>query len=409
MIENNVIPMMNVLAERIRKGHEREQRGRLEWIEGVLEVAAAMLEARDRFASNVQFGVWIAENSLNFYNDDDRNALVNMGRYPEATRIVLQETGRHSLQHIWREEIAPRLVELRSRHVTRTEPTSTFEPKQQQIAPPEPEKAETPEPETPKSTVTLTPEKPRAILPKTGPKSSLQKLPNADLVYAHIRSKETRHRLNEMMRSKKMRGFWDLLIESIETGIFGEPCNISITDPLRILVPSMSQRSLPRLDLHDAKTYPIVREFLFPLLRDSPDLKTAPHLLEKELENRRRAHEEQARQQAKLAQHKQQAVPENQQRIVAYGEPLWPPMGDLSPRFTYQELCHACWYASYFMGIARKDWRPLETAMAARHLTKYLQPLQPGFVTAIRAIFNAYEANPTGETMFPMTPVNFGY
>jgi hypothetical protein len=61
------------------------------------------------------------------------------------------------------------------------------------------------------------------------------------------------------------------------------------------------------------------------------------------------------------------------------------------------------------MGIAQKEWRPLETAMAARHLTKYIFPLLPGFVTAVRAIFNAYEANPDGETIFPLIPVNFAY
>jgi hypothetical protein len=46
--------------------------------------------------------------------------------------------------------------------------------------------------------------------------------------------------------------------------------------------------------------------------------------------------------------------------------------------------------------------------MAGRHLTKYLEPVQPGFVAAVRAIFNAYEDHPDGEKQFPPIPVNFG-
>src|SRR6516225_4655837 len=74
----------------------------------------------------------------------------------------------------------------------------------------------------------------------------------------------------------------------------------------------------------------------------------------------------------------------------------------------YRELCHACWYVGYFLGIARPGWKPTETAMAGRHLTKYVEPVQPGFVAAIRAIFNAYEDHPDGEKQFPPIPVNFG-
>ena len=52
-------------------------------------------------------------------------------------------------------------------------------------------------------------------------------------------------------------------------------------------------------------------------------------------------------------------------------------------------------------------WKPTETAMAGRHLAKYIEPVQPGFVAAVRAIFNAYEDHPNGEKQFPPIPVNF--
>ena len=98
-----------------------------------------------------------------------------------------------------------------------------------------------------------------------------------------------------------------------------------------------------------------------------------------------------------------------EQPIVAFGEPLWPPQRpDLTSPYTYKELCHACWFVGYFLGIARPGWKPTETAMAGRHLAKYIEPVQPGFVAAVRAIFNAYEDHPNGEQQFPPIPVNFG-
>jgi hypothetical protein len=39
--------MMSVLADRIRTAYERTERGRHEWIEGTLELAAALAEARE--------------------------------------------------------------------------------------------------------------------------------------------------------------------------------------------------------------------------------------------------------------------------------------------------------------------------------------------------------------------------
>lgn len=42
----DVITLPNVLAQRIRGAYERTEHGRQEWIEGTLELAAALAEAR---------------------------------------------------------------------------------------------------------------------------------------------------------------------------------------------------------------------------------------------------------------------------------------------------------------------------------------------------------------------------
>jgi GAF domain len=63
-------------------------------------------------------------------------------------------------------------------------------------------------------------------------------------------------------------------------------------------------------------------------------------------------------------------------------------------------------FTSKQIDLASSSWGP--NAMAGRHLAKYIEPVQPGFVAAVRAIFNAYEDHPNGEKEFPPIPVNFG-
>ena len=169
----------------------------------------------------------------------------------------------------------------------------------------------------------------------------------------------------------------------------------------RVLLPWLPVRSFNGLSLKDLYSLKLVRE-LFPLLRERPELRETPHLVEREFNARRRAIEEDARRKSKLDEHKAKVqagtMTAGEQPIVAFGEPLWPPQrSDLTSPYSYKELCHACWFVGYFLGIARPGWKPTETAMAGRHLAKYIEPVQPGFVAAVRAIFNAYEDHPNGE------------
>ena len=80
---DNIIQMptpMNVLADRIRGAPASVQRGHIETIEGTLELAVALKEARDRFTDNRQFSIWLAENELDaeFIGHNNRAALINM-------------------------------------------------------------------------------------------------------------------------------------------------------------------------------------------------------------------------------------------------------------------------------------------------------------------------------------------
>ena len=83
MTDNNIVNLptpMNVLADRIRGALASVQRGHIETIEGMLELAVALKEARDCFSDNRQFSIWLAENELDaeFIGHNNRAALINM-------------------------------------------------------------------------------------------------------------------------------------------------------------------------------------------------------------------------------------------------------------------------------------------------------------------------------------------
>ena len=407
---------MNVLVERVRAGHQRAERGGQEWIEGVLEMASAMHEARDRFQNDDRrLGIWTIENEIDFFNQDDRNALVNMGAHLELARIVLEETQRRCFQLIWREEMKPRLegkITPPEVHgvvisMSRSAMTDDRSVQVEKVDPAIPQKAE----------LTRTPklDLPRKEFRKRGRQATFASLPDADLVNAHMLEKQARAEFGKFVRTPKGRPAWTLLIESIETGLYGPPTRADSTTSMtvRVLLPWLPQRSFAGFHLKNPLTHKLVREVLFPMLRERPELRETPHLVEREFNARRRASEEDARRKSKLDEHKAKiqagAMAAGEQPIVAFGEPLWPPQRpDLTSPYSYKELCHACWFVGYFLGIARPGWKPTETAMAGRHLAKYIEPVQPGFVAAVRAIFNAYEDHPDGEKQFPPIPVNFG-
>jgi hypothetical protein len=427
---NKIIDMptpMSVLVDRVRAGHQRAEWGGQEWIEGVLEMASAMHEARDRLHNDDRrLGIWTIENEIDFFNQDDRNALINMGAHLELARIVLEETQRRCFQLIWREEMKPRLegkitpLEVRgvvismSRSAMRDDQFSTLTPERPEIAAGEMEKVEPAIPQKAEPTPTPKLDLPRKEFRKRGRPAAFASLPDADLVNAHMLEKQARVEFGKFVRTPKGRPAWALLIESIETGLYGPPTRADSTTSMtvRVLLPWLPRRSFAGFHLKNPLTHKLVREVLFPMLRERPELRETPHLVEREFNARRRAIEEEARRKSKLEEHnaKIQAgvIAAGEQPIIAFGEPLWPPQRpDLTPPYTYKELCHACWFVSYFFGIARPGWKPTETAMAGRHLAKYIEPVLPGFVAAVRAIFNAYEDHPDGQKQFPPIPVNF--
>jgi len=89
------------LAEQIRRGHELTVLGTQNWVEGSIVLGKALCAARTAFPSNVAFGDWLKASGLDFYNKDDRSALVNLGKFPAMMHEILTGTKSRSYQHIW--------------------------------------------------------------------------------------------------------------------------------------------------------------------------------------------------------------------------------------------------------------------------------------------------------------------
>jgi hypothetical protein len=96
--------------EKVENGQQQEAEGRYHWVEGTLETINILHAGRQHHPSDQAFGKWLDKNGYkNRIKRNDRQALQNMGKHPDLTREVLQQTHRRSWRLIWEEEIQPRL------------------------------------------------------------------------------------------------------------------------------------------------------------------------------------------------------------------------------------------------------------------------------------------------------------
>jgi hypothetical protein len=70
---------------------------------------------------------------------------------------------------------------------------------------------------------------------------------------------------------------------------------------------------------------------------------------------------------------------------------LWPRVNnDHAYHFTYDELCHACWFSQFLLSNLPRELTP------------------SGFSVGVRKFMFAYENSPNGECRIPAPPINFG-
>jgi hypothetical protein len=103
------IPMtaqeLSMLAEDLRiafvSDAKVESRTRLEWTDSKMAVIALLVKARNAFADNEAFGIWLERNGLDRLSKDDRSAAISLGEHLELCRAVLLDSDSISLRLIW--------------------------------------------------------------------------------------------------------------------------------------------------------------------------------------------------------------------------------------------------------------------------------------------------------------------
>jgi hypothetical protein len=97
-MSDNVVNLptpLQQLAQRYRAAFVRAENSHADWIEATLEMAKVLIEARGRFENDALFRYWLLENELDIHTHQDRAALINMGRYPEITRMCWRRRCAH--------------------------------------------------------------------------------------------------------------------------------------------------------------------------------------------------------------------------------------------------------------------------------------------------------------------------
>lgn len=103
----NVVTMIreepDPLAQRIRDAYERTLSGQQEWIEGSLEMAISLREGRLKIRADIGFSAWLKQNNVDYYNKDERAALISLAGNLELAREILMAARTRSYDLIWRE------------------------------------------------------------------------------------------------------------------------------------------------------------------------------------------------------------------------------------------------------------------------------------------------------------------
>ena len=96
---------LDVLAQRYRTAFDKTTAGRAMWIEGTLELAKVIKEAkgRDELKSVAAYSRWLRRNGLKDISPQDRSALNNFANDLVYARQLLEKSTSISWQGIWRD------------------------------------------------------------------------------------------------------------------------------------------------------------------------------------------------------------------------------------------------------------------------------------------------------------------
>jgi hypothetical protein len=95
---------LDVLAERYRAAFEKMEGGREQWIEGTLDLAVVVAEARVTLPDHRGFSQWLQRYQLEHLHPNDRFALIGFSRDLKAARKMLEDTASISWRSIWEKQ-----------------------------------------------------------------------------------------------------------------------------------------------------------------------------------------------------------------------------------------------------------------------------------------------------------------
>ena len=105
MTENNKDKLPH-LASEIKSGLDLAEKGKQDRINGLVQAAIALHEARSLIKADIRFNKWCTANEFgpDVLNAHDRAALIAMGADPERMRSLLSNSERQSARYVYQHE-----------------------------------------------------------------------------------------------------------------------------------------------------------------------------------------------------------------------------------------------------------------------------------------------------------------
>jgi len=410
MTDNIVMPQPLAIA--LRQALDEWRATSDQWIEKTITLALKLKAARDACISDVIFHVWLDKNGFgeDVLSKNVRAALINMAKYHEVSRKILQLTDRRSVELIWDKEIKP-IIDFMVSERSETEPKTQPSSNTQETAPPAPENSEPAPQQEPQARGEI----------KPGPKSGLYGRPSADKIsQVFLNRSKTRVMLGHLNGPT-----WKLLLQAYEGGLLPIPTEATIhKQTARIFFPYGSERYLNGFDLTSRTGRTAAVDLLAQMIAHKDDLLAEPERVEAILTNKQQARK--AEQKAAVVQERATkalaALPPDESEVIMFGKRLWPIVeGETIGAYDFRTLQVAVWKFRDLNCWMHRD-SPRTRGINIRNSTKWDRHFigellkDSGEVRfkidriyqLVHALCSLMEQNPDGECREPLTPLVLG-
>src|SRR5258708_1050988 len=322
--------VLYVLADGIRDNFKRTQFGRREWIEGTVGLGEKFWKARQQFGVNQEFSIWLVNNNLDYFDKNDRAALISMGENIELTKCVLEETMSVSYRLIWENEIKLRLSNVTKTTSIPVQPSNEQKPAENPVNSSNGDQ---------KSAPIIVPLMTRSQKMMSN-KNPLADKPRAEEVWNRYHGRKTRTALVKAVKHAGGNELWSLILTAIDQGFLKETNSETNTFSARMLfTEAPSKRGfLSDLDLATSKGRTFVKDVLMPAaIAKREAILAEPDRIEQIFDEYRQTQKVEAHKQAQKREIEKAVsqLPIGQQQVVVYGETFWPPVDTL---YDYDQL-----------------------------------------------------------------------